>query len=115
MPGPMQPVSRSPAFPNDSLTLTPVIIVSANGRNHNERANTVLCVPLSTMLRAGAPFQLLLKSGETGMREDGMAMADNLTVIRKEWLRPPKASQRILSNTRICELANMVRMAMGCV
>lgn len=49
------------------------------------------------------------------MREDGMAMADNLTVIRKEWLRPPKASQRILSNTRICELANMVRMAMGCV
>jgi len=104
-------------FPTDpeGKNPRPVIIVSPNGRNHAERANTVLVIPLTTTMRPNAPLQMIFKSGETGLGADSTALADNISAIRKDWLRPPKATQRVISNSKICALAEMVRSAMGCI
>lgn len=64
----------------------PAIIVSANGRNSHPRANTVLAIPLSTSVQKAAPVHLFLRSGETGLREDSVAWADNISVVAKDQL-----------------------------
>ena len=94
----------------------PVIVVSLDGRNRNERANTVLVIPLSTSIhRSGLPTNLLLTTGETGLAEDSIALAHEITALRKETLIEPRGALRRISNTRICELARMVELSMGCV
>lgn len=92
----------------------PAIIVSPNGRNSHPRANTVLVIPLSTSIQKTSPGQLLLPAGETGLREDSVAWADNIATIAKEQLKMPISGHRALSNSRICSLAELVRFAMGC-
>jgi len=92
----------------------PVIVVSGNSRNSHERAITVLVVPLSTSIHKAGATELILKSGETGLREDSAAQAGNITVVRRADLREPSLGQRALSHTTICKLANLVKSAMGC-
>jgi mRNA interferase MazF len=93
----------------------PAIVVSANGRNSNPRANTVLVIPLSTSIHKVGPAQLLLRAGETGLREDSAAQAENLCVVRRDHLSGPVAGHRAVSHTQICRLASLVRVAMGCI
>ena len=93
----------------------PVIVVSANGRNSNPRANTILVIPLSTSIHKLGPAQLLLRSGETGLREDCAAQAENVCVIRRDQLSGPVLGHRAISHAKICRLATLVRTAMGCV
>lgn len=92
----------------------PVIIVSPDGRNCHERSTTVLVVPLSTSIHKLGPAHLLLRSGETGLGMDCAAQADNISVLLRANLREPSPGQRALSNTAICKLAGLVRIAMGC-
>jgi mRNA-degrading endonuclease toxin of MazEF toxin-antitoxin module len=92
----------------------PVIVVSTNGRNTHPRANTILVIPLSTSIQKLGPAHLLLRSGETGLREDSAAQADNLCVIRRDQLSGPVAGHRVVSHMQICRLASLVRIAMGC-
>jgi mRNA-degrading endonuclease toxin of MazEF toxin-antitoxin module len=93
----------------------PVIIVSLDARNRHERADTVLVIPLSTSVhRANHPTHLLLAAGETGLSEDSMARAEDVTVVRKANLIEPRFPLRAVSHRRICELSQMVRIAMGC-
>jgi mRNA-degrading endonuclease toxin of MazEF toxin-antitoxin module len=92
----------------------PVIVVSAEPRNRNERADTVLVVPLSTSVHKLAPTHVLLHSGETGLPADSAARADSVTTVRKADLLEPRTGLRRLSNTRICQLAEATRMAMDC-
>lgn len=93
----------------------PVLIVSSEARNRHERADTVLVAPLSTSIHKGAvPTHLLLSAGETGLQEDSIVRAEDITTVRKASLLEPRAGLRTLSDRRICELAVMVRIAMGC-
>jgi len=92
----------------------PVILVSEDGRNHHPRANTVLIVPLSTSVHRSRPATLLLRMGETGLAADSLAQVDNLTIVNRDSLSQPGTQQRKLTHTRICELAALASIAMGC-
>jgi mRNA-degrading endonuclease toxin of MazEF toxin-antitoxin module len=93
----------------------PVVIVSQNGRNQHPRAESVLAIPLSTSINKMGPWHLLLRAGETGLREDSVAWAENISAVSKEQLIEPVAGNRPLTNAQICRLAGLVRVAMGCV
>lgn len=93
----------------------PVVIVSLDGRNRHERASTVLVVPLSTNVLRSAPTHLLLKAGETGLAEDSAARAESITEVRRQDLLPARTPLRTLSHARVCELAQRVKLALGCV
>ncbi len=91
------------------------VIVSTNARNNHPRANTVLVIPLSTSVhKSDVPTHLMLEPGETGLAERVIARAEDVTVIRKESLRPPREQLRNLSNLQICKLSRMVAIAMSC-
>jgi len=92
----------------------PVIVVSPNARNQHERATTVLVVPLSTSVHKLGPAHMLFSAGETGLRMDCAAQADNIAVVIRSNLSEPGPGQRPISHTKICKLASLVRIAMGC-
>jgi mRNA-degrading endonuclease toxin of MazEF toxin-antitoxin module len=92
----------------------PVVIVSSDGRNKNPRADTVLVAPLTTTIRKDAPTQIFLSSGETGLQEDSCVRAENITVVKKLELRESRSRLRMLSNSRICQIAEAVKIAMAC-
>lgn len=92
----------------------PVIVVSPDARNRHERATTVLVIPLSTSIHRLGPAHLLLHAGETGLRMDCAAQADNMAVVLRANLREPHSGQRALSHSKICQLASLVKTAMGC-
>lgn len=93
----------------------PVVIVSLDARNRHERADTVLVIPLSTSIhKADHPTHLFLAAGETGLSEDSIARAEDITVVRKTNLVEPRSGLRNVSHRRICELSEMVKIAMGC-
>jgi mRNA-degrading endonuclease toxin of MazEF toxin-antitoxin module len=93
----------------------PVVIVSVNARNNHPRAETVLVVPLSTSAhKADVPTHLLLEPGETGLREQQIARAEDVTVVRKSTLEPARERLRTLTSHQVCDLAQKVELAMGC-
>lgn len=94
----------------------PVIVVSIEARNRRDSADTVLVIPLSTSVhKADSPTHLLLSAGETGLDADSIARAEDITVVRKANLVEPRSRLRTLSDRRICELATMVKIGMGCL
>jgi mRNA-degrading endonuclease toxin of MazEF toxin-antitoxin module len=103
-----------PADPPDKGK-RPVIIVSPDGRNQHPRATSVLVVPLSTSIARIGPAHMLLRAGETGLPADSAAQADSISAVRRDTLTEPRSTQRTLTNTKICELASLVRIAMGCI
>lgn len=88
------------------------MIVLRDERNKHAKANTVLVVPLATTLTEGVPTLVLLLPGETGLAEKSIVRAEDVTVIRKENLQPPREKLRTLSHSRICEIAD--KIACGC-
>jgi len=64
--------------------------------------------------KAGSPTHLLLLRGETGLQEDSIVKAEDITTILKTALMEPRLGLGAISDRRICELAIMVRIAMGC-
>ena len=93
----------------------PVIVVSIDVRNRHERADTVLVIPLTRSIHKGFPTHVLLPAGETGLAADSAARAEDVTVVRKGSLFAPRSHLRRLSDKRVCELAQKVAMAMGCL
>jgi mRNA interferase MazF len=93
----------------------PVVVVSLDGRNRHERADTILVVPLTTSIHKEAPTHVLLTAGETGLQSDSAARAEDITVVRKQSLIEARDRLRRLSDKRICELARKVSIAMGCM
>lgn len=92
-----------------------MIVVSAEPRNRNERADTVLVVPLSRSVHHLAPTHVVLPAAETGLPDDSAARADSLTTVRKVDLLEPRTGLRCLSNARICQLAEATQIAMDCL
>jgi mRNA-degrading endonuclease toxin of MazEF toxin-antitoxin module len=94
----------------------PVIVVSSPARNNHPRARTVLVVPLSpSVQRRGVPTHLTLEPAETGLPERVIAKAEDISVLRKESLEAPPNRLITLADSRICELARMVTLAMDCL
>jgi mRNA-degrading endonuclease toxin of MazEF toxin-antitoxin module len=104
---------KLPTDPADKAA-RPVIVVSDDSRNHHPKAETVLVVPLTTMIHREVPTHIYLSPGETGLQEQSSARAEDITTIRKRSLEEPKARLRRLSHSRVCELADKVKIAMGC-
>lgn len=118
MPNPQRGEIWFTKLPTDPLEKgkRPVVIVSVNGRNAHPRAETVLAVPLSTSVHKDEVVtHLVLEPGQTGLGERVVAKAEDLTVVRKITLLPSRERLRTLSSFQICELANKVRLAMGCM
>ncbi len=91
----------------------PVIIVSLDARNRHLGASTVLVVPLTGSVEKDFDTHIPLSAGETGLHASSVRCED-LTVVRKEFLIEPKFLLRTLSHTRVCQIADKVRTAMGC-
>jgi mRNA-degrading endonuclease toxin of MazEF toxin-antitoxin module len=91
----------------------PVIIVSLDARNRHSGSNTVLVAPLTGSVEKHFDTHIPLTPGETGLHASSIRCED-LTVVKKEFLVEPKFPLRTLSNSRVCEIADKVRMAMGC-
>ena len=106
--------TRFPTDPPDKGR-RPVVVVSADGRNCHPRSNTVLVVPLSTSIHKSRPADLFLRAGETGLREDCVAQADNICTVRRADMDGRVQGHRPVTNAQICRLADLVRLAMGCV
>jgi mRNA-degrading endonuclease toxin of MazEF toxin-antitoxin module len=93
----------------------PGLIVSVDARNTHPRADTVLAIPLSTSIQKPSPFHLVLRAGETGLSADSVAWAGNITAVTREQLAGRVEGHRPITNTQICRLAGLVKLAMGCV
>lgn len=93
----------------------PVVVVSINDRNTHPRADTVLVVPLTTSVHKDIPTHVYLPPGETGLSELSAIRAEDATTVRKSSLQEPQGRLRTLSHTRICEVADKIRIAMGCL
>jgi mRNA-degrading endonuclease toxin of MazEF toxin-antitoxin module len=103
-------------FPTDEPGKNrPAVIVSTNARNSHPRAETVLAIPLSRSIQKLGPWHLLLRAGETGLREDSVAWAENIGAVAKNQLIEPVPGHRPVNHAQICRLAGFVRVAMGCV
>jgi mRNA-degrading endonuclease toxin of MazEF toxin-antitoxin module len=91
----------------------PVVIVSLDARNRHPGASTVLVAPLSGSVERDFETHIQLSSGETGLQPSKIRCED-LTVVKKEFLVESKVPLRTLSNARVCQIAEKVRIAMGC-
>jgi mRNA-degrading endonuclease toxin of MazEF toxin-antitoxin module len=91
----------------------PVVIVSLDARNRHPGASTVLVAPLSGSVEKDFETHIRLLPGETGLHA-AIIRCEDLTVVKKDFLVEPKSSLRTLSNTRVCQIADAVRIAMGC-
>jgi mRNA-degrading endonuclease toxin of MazEF toxin-antitoxin module len=92
----------------------PVVVVSLDGRNTNDRAESVLVMSLSTTLKDPLiPSNLRLSPGETGLQELSELQASSITTVRKSKLRPPRSQLRRLSRGTIKRLVPLVGLAMG--
>ena len=103
---------KLPTDPPDKAA-RPVVIVSLDARNKHPRANTVLVAPLTGSIEHDAETRIPLSPGETGLNPSSIKCED-LTVVRKESLIEPRQPLRSLSNTRVCQIADAVRIAIGC-
>jgi mRNA-degrading endonuclease toxin of MazEF toxin-antitoxin module len=103
---------KLPTDPADKAP-RPVIVVSLDARNRHPGASTVLVAPLTGSVERDFDTHIKLSPGETGLHPSSVRCED-LTVVKKEFLLEPKSSLRTLSNTRICQIADAVRVAMGC-
>jgi len=85
-----------------------------DARNQHPRAETVLAVALSTMLRE-SPTHIRLQPGETGLAEACDLQAETISTIRKQTLQPSRGALRRLSESTLREIARGVVRAMGFV
>lgn len=88
-----------------------MLIVSMDGRNAHPRAETVLAVPFSTTL-TDLPIHVRLNPGETGLPETSELQPENISVIRKQSLRPAPDS-RTLGERILRRVARGVVLCMG--
>jgi mRNA-degrading endonuclease toxin of MazEF toxin-antitoxin module len=103
---------KLPTDPPDKAA-RPVVIVSLDARNRHPGASTVLVAPLTGSVEKDFETHIRLSPGETGLHASSIRCED-LTVVKKDFLIEPKFPLRALNNTRICEVADKVLMAMGC-
>ena len=100
-------------FPSDPPGKGPrsVLIVSTDKRNTHPKANTVLVVPF-TMTPSDVPTHIRLNVGQTGLPEVSELCPENITTVRKEYLKA-RPGTRTQSESIIKTLARGVVFALG--
>ena len=100
-------------FPSDppGKPPRPVLIVSTNSRNKHPRATTVLVVPFSATL-SEYPTHIRLAAGQTGLPETSELQPEQITAVRKEYLKP-RPGTRTQAETIIKNVAKNVVFALG--
>ena len=63
----------------------PALVVSPDRRN--ERSNTVVLIPCTTVLRLG-PWHVPLRKGEGGLPSPSVAKCENVTTVEKSAIDP---------------------------
>jgi mRNA-degrading endonuclease toxin of MazEF toxin-antitoxin module len=113
LPQPRRGQIWSAVFPGDppGKFVRPVLIVSTDARNTHPRASTVLAVPFSTTL-TDVPTHIRLQPGESGLEHASELQPENISVLRKETLRP-RPGTRTVSEDIIRRLARNVVLSMG--
>jgi len=80
----------------------PLVIVPANVRNNHPRATSVLVIPLSTTIhKSEVPTHLSLEPGQPGLSQRVLAKAEDISLVRKSSLQPPRHRLGNLSATRL--------------
>jgi mRNA-degrading endonuclease toxin of MazEF toxin-antitoxin module len=85
-----------------------VVIVSLDARNKNERHDSVLVVPFGSAGMEG-PTTIALEPGETGLPATSYLKGHFSTTLKKS--RLVERESRALSQSRMREVANMIRRA----
>lgn len=89
----------------------PVLIVSPNGRNKHPKATTVLVVPFSMTL-SEYPTHIRLAAGQTGLPETSELQPEQITAVRKEYLKA-RPGTRTQAESLIVNVARNVTLALG--
>jgi len=89
----------------------PVLVVSTNNRNRHPRASTVLVVPFSTTL-SEYPTHIRLAPGETGLAEISELQPEQISSVRKEYLKA-RAGTRVQGEATMRKIAKFVMFALG--
>ncbi len=89
----------------------PVLVVSTNVRNRHPKAMTVLVVPFSTTITT-YPNHVRLSSGQTGLPANSEIQPEQITAVRKEYLRR-RPGTRTQGESVIAEVARSVVFALG--
>ena len=86
----------------------PALIVSPDRRN--ERANTVVLVPCSSVLRQG-PWHVPLAKGEGGLSAPSVAKCENITTLEKVRV-DPRPLGGPLARARLVEIREAILRAL---
>jgi mRNA-degrading endonuclease toxin of MazEF toxin-antitoxin module len=89
----------------------PVLIVSTNFRNTHLKASTVLVVPFTTTL-SDVPTHIRLGPGETGLPETSELRPEEISSVRKEYLKPRQGTRTQAAGV-IVSIAKSVVFALG--
>lgn len=100
-------------FPSDPPGKGPrsVLIVSPDGRNKHPKATTVLVIPFSMTL-SDYPTHIRLSPGQTGLPETSELQPEQISAVRKEYLKP-RAGTRTQSESLIKALVKNVVFSLG--
>ena len=100
-------------FPSDppGKPPRPVLIVSTDRRNKHPKATTVLVVPFSMTL-SEYPTHIRLAPGQTGLPEPSELQPEQITAVRKEYLKP-RPGTRTQAESIIKNIARNVVFALG--
>jgi mRNA-degrading endonuclease toxin of MazEF toxin-antitoxin module len=89
----------------------PVLIISPDGRNRHPKATTVLVVPFSTTM-TDYPTHIRLSSGQTGLPGTSEIQPEQITAVRKEYLKA-RSGTRTQAESVIALVAKNVLFALG--
>jgi mRNA interferase MazF len=96
-------VNLDPAVGSEIKKTRPAVIIS-NDIN-NKHANTVTVVPVTSVTDKIYPFEILIPAGESGLKQDSKAKANQIRTIDKQRLI---RSVGFLSPVKISELENAI-------
>jgi mRNA interferase MazF len=85
--GEIRLVDLTPTVGSEASKVRPAVIVSndgANGATERTRRGVVTVVPVTSNIQRVHPFQVLLPSAETGLRQDSKAQAEQIRSVAVE-------------------------------
>jgi mRNA interferase MazF len=99
-----------PSVGSEQSKVRPVVIVSSNAANNaaeRRGSGVITIVPVTSNIRAVFPFQVLLRSSESGLTVDSKAQAEQVRAIAAE--RLVRRLGRV-STARMLELDDALRL-----
>jgi mRNA interferase MazF len=101
--------SLDPTVGAETKKTRPVIVVSNNAAN--KASSVVSVIPLSSQIARVFPFEVLLKSTETGLPKDSKAMAQQVRTLDK--LRLSTRRSGIVTANQLLRVDTALRLHLG--